>query len=291
MKEISAAALAPAKSHSETDAVRKALQDAARKTGVGFDVLYRIAVRESALDKDARATTSSAAGLFQFIEQTWLASVKEFGARHGLSTAAADIVERPDGGYAVADPVRRQEILNLRFDADKASALAAELALQNKKSLERSLGRAVTAGELYAAHFLGPGGARRLLRAGADALAADILPKAAAANKPVFFKDGRAQTVAELMKSFTESMSAEVREIKSAFLKPARGATETPLAPLQGRQHMAALNHAVLAPEADVSRVRPSSLEFASMPGFSPLALVILQALDPTALRKSASPQ
>ena len=47
--------------------------------------LLKTATRESSLNPDAKAKSSSAAGLFQFIEQTWLGLVKSDGPRLGLA--------------------------------------------------------------------------------------------------------------------------------------------------------------------------------------------------------------
>ena len=65
----------------QTPQVVSALKRASASTGAGFDFLMKMAVRESSLDPTAKAGTSSAAGLFQFIEQTWLGAVKQYGDR------------------------------------------------------------------------------------------------------------------------------------------------------------------------------------------------------------------
>lgn len=244
--------------------VSVALKKASASTGVGFDYLYRVAVRESALNPSAKAKTSSAAGLFQFIEQTWLASVKNFGAKHGLSAEAADIVKGANGRFTVADPARRQAILDLRFDADKAAALAAELAQENKKALEGALGRAVDGAELYAAHFLGPTGARALLSAEAGASAAALLPSAAAANRPVFYEGVRERTVGEVIDSFRTTI----------------GGAKTALAEIKS-----AIGEGVSAVAGEVFRETAAFSARAGLPGLetkslSPLVLAVLQAID-----------
>ena len=63
--------------------VEAAIRRASNAVGVDFDFMMKTAQRESAMNPSARARTSSAAGLFQFIEQTWLATVKKHGAQHG----------------------------------------------------------------------------------------------------------------------------------------------------------------------------------------------------------------
>ncbi|MFZ1990358.1 MAG: transglycosylase SLT domain-containing protein, partial [Alphaproteobacteria bacterium] len=61
------------------DSVTQALAKASRATGVDFSYLLNTAKRESSLNPDAKSKTSSATGLFQFVEQTWLQALKAHG--------------------------------------------------------------------------------------------------------------------------------------------------------------------------------------------------------------------
>jgi len=263
--------------------VSGALKKASETTGVGFDYLYRVAMRESSLNPGAKAATSSAAGLFQFIEQTWLQAVKKYGPQHGLSSYAADIQTAPNGRLTIADPTRRKEILDLRFDPEKAAALAGELARENKAALEGSLGRAVDAAELYAAHFLGAGGAKKLLAAGANESAASLLPAAAEANRHVFYDGARARSVGEVIESFRRTIGeaeGAIREIGERI--------EKSLAPL--------LRETAIFREplerASFSSPRSNAPGF-EQKGLSPLILALLQALDPRDIGRpdDAAPQ
>lgn len=65
--------------------VTGAIQLASAKTGVDFDYLVKQARVESSMNPNAKARTSSATGLYQFIEQTWLRMVKNHGAEHGYA--------------------------------------------------------------------------------------------------------------------------------------------------------------------------------------------------------------
>jgi hypothetical protein len=180
--------------------VEAAIRRAARTTGVDFDFLMKTARRESALNPSAKARTSSAAGLFQFIEQTWLATVKRHGAQHGYGQYADLIHQGGDGRWRVEGSARNV-VLDLRFDADAASAMAGELTASNAAYLRGRTGREPGAGDLYAAHFLGPAGAAKLMEAMSsrpEASAAALFPEAAAANRSIFFKNGRSATVAEV---------------------------------------------------------------------------------------------
>ena len=185
---------------------RRVIQSAADRTGADFDFLLRTAARESSFDPGARARTSSAAGLFQFIEQTWLAMVHRHGEAHGYGEFAGAIEQNENGRFTITDPEMRQRTLDLRFDPEAASVMAGELAAENASILRGSIGREPTSGELYAAHFLGPGGAGALINAAAASpgqRADTLFPQAAAANRPVFFQDGRALTTTALLERLT----------------------------------------------------------------------------------------
>lgn len=190
--------------------VEAAIRRASSATGVDFDFLMKTARRESAMNPSAKARTSSAAGLFQFIEQTWLATVKQHGARHGYGQYADLIQQGGDGRWRVEGSARNV-VLDLRFDAQAASAMAAELTASNAAYLRGRTGREPGAGDLYAAHFLGPGGAARLMEAMSSrpgVSAAAMFPQAAAANRSIFYKDGRPATVAEVHANLNRSAGA-----------------------------------------------------------------------------------
>lgn len=249
--------------------VTGAVKRAAQSTGAQFDFLMKMAARESGFDPNAKAKTSSAAGLFQFIEQTWLSTVKKYGAGHGLGDAAAKITRNASGRYTVADPAERQAILNMRFDADKASAMAGELANENRRTLEARLGRAASSADLYTAHFLGPSGAVKLLSAASNVKAADLLPKAAAANRPVFYDGARAKTVGEVVASIAKSMGGSAPA-------PDASAPETKsFAPVAAYRNFVA--DAFGAPARAVA---------SSSAGLSAMALGVIDALDATLMRE-----
>lgn len=185
--------------------VTKAVQVASAETGVDFSYLLAKAAVESNFDADAKARTSSATGLFQFIDSTWLAMIKEHGAEHGYGEYADAIAK---GNLSSK---MRKEILDLRLDAKASALMAAEYTNDNKAILERKVGGEITETDLYMAHFLGAGGASKFLNAmrdNPDGTAAELFPKAARANKPVFYKDGRPCTLAEVHARFAEKFAA-----------------------------------------------------------------------------------
>ena len=183
--------------------VMTALHAASHKTGLDFDYLFNTAMRESSLDTQAKSKGSSAAGLFQFVDQTWLGLVKQYGGRYGLGSYAGAIQQTSDGRYVVASSDTKRAILALRQDPELSAVMAGESAKKTKQSLECALGRTVCAGELYAAHFLGTSGARHLIQLSESNpnMRADVaFPQASKANRPVFYNaDGTAKTVGELV--------------------------------------------------------------------------------------------
>jgi len=191
------------------------IRRAARAANVDFGYLMAQAARESGFQPDAASTTSSATGLFQFVESTWLDMVQRHGAKHGLGDLAQQIETR-NGRPTVADPALRQRILDLRNDPGVSACFAAELAHDNKEELTRALGRPVGSADLYLAHFLGAGGACQFLRAvetDGGQKAADLLPDAAAANRGVFYdrQTGAARSVAEVYRSLAGQIEGDRR--------------------------------------------------------------------------------
>jgi hypothetical protein len=162
---------------------------AAKSTGSDPALLMSIADKESSFSSTAKASTSSASGLFQFVEKTWLKALRSFGWRYGHEEEAKAIGgedERP-----VVAPQKRAEILGLRNDPFLSAAMAAEMLKQDGAKIAERLGRALTAGETYLIHFLGPEDAARFmmrLEEEPDASAAQLLPRPAKANKPIFYE-------------------------------------------------------------------------------------------------------
>lgn len=191
------------------------IQQASASTGIDFAYLMAQANRESSFNPTAQAKSSSAAGLYQFIEQTWLGVVKGHGAEHGRADLAEQITRRADGRFVVSDAGVKQEILDLRRDPAFAAAMAAEHASDNKAKLEERLGRPASGTDLYLAHFLGISGAIKFLRnhdGNPERTGASLFPKAAATNPSVFYDaGGRARTVSEIYDKFAQSLNADMK--------------------------------------------------------------------------------
>lgn len=174
--------------------VQAAIARAARATGADFSYLLAQARIESGLNPQARAATSSAAGLYQFTGGTWLATLSRHGDEHGLGWAQQAALS--------GDPALRAQVMALRFDPQASAAMAGELAGDNAVALRGVLGREPDAAELYLAHFLGAEGASRFLTAlsvDPGQSAAALLPRAASANRAIFYDDQGARSVSAVM--------------------------------------------------------------------------------------------
>lgn len=202
-----------------SDRIEQAFDAASSQTGTPFEYLVKTAQRESAMNPAAKAPTSSAAGLFQFIESTWLETIKTEGARLGLGDVA-DRITVENGRYRVEDPAERKAILEMRHDPEIASMMAGALTRRNAGYLSGKLGRDPSVGELYIAHFLGAKGASQLIGlAGSepDASAAAHFPKQASANKSIFYDRNGARSVAEV---YAELVSQHGGHDAPAFPSP-----------------------------------------------------------------------
>lgn len=193
--------------------VASAIRSASASVGADFSYLLNNANVESSLNPAAKSSTSSATGLYQFVEQTWLRVIKAYGDKHGLTEVADSITIGNDGVARVKTASERQAILNLRKDPEISSQMAAELTNENRETLETKVGGKIGATELYLAHFLGANGAAtfiKTMRQNPQAVAADVLPTAAAANSKVFYdQDGNARTVSQIYKNFAKKFDGD----------------------------------------------------------------------------------
>ena len=122
--------------------VAGAIREAARSTGASFEYLLTTARIESNLNPAAQATSSSAKGLYQFIDQTWLATLKQAGPAHGYGQYADAITLNADGQYEVADPTMRAAIMRLRSDPAVSAVMAGAFTQTNAAQLAAAIGRA-----------------------------------------------------------------------------------------------------------------------------------------------------
>jgi len=181
---------------------------AAQVTGVDPAYMMALADKESSLLPDNKARTSSAEGLFQFIESTWLEVIRRYGPKHGYA-AEAEAIQIVQGRPVVSDGKQRETILNLRRDPYVSALMAGEMITTQRQILAGKVARDPSFAELYMAHFLGVQGASRFVELLSDKpgkSAPEAFPRAAKANRPLFFatKDSpraksKALSVAEVL--------------------------------------------------------------------------------------------
>jgi hypothetical protein len=248
--------------------VTNAIAMASRRTGVDFGYLLGQAKIESSLNPSARASTSSATGLYQFIDQSWLAVINEHGSEYGLGWASDAISRGSNGRYYVSDPELRQQILDLRKHPETASVMAAEHAADNKAYLEQRLGREAEPVDLYLAHFLGVGGASKFLTAhdrAPDATAASLFPAAARANHSIFYdRSGNARSFADIRERFAVKLQkgtdaidvGSIRYADAAAALPAGAPTVQPADYVRiETQRLATQSDASIAPRQETARL------------------------------------
>ncbi len=205
---------------------------AASEVGVDPVLLMAVADKESTFSPSVRAATSSAMGLFQFLDTTWIGAVHDFGARHGLPSEAEAITVDASGAFVVADAPTRARIVAMRADPALSAMLAAEMLKRDGETIAAHVGRALTAGESYMIHFLGPVDADRFMgrlaaAPGTDATA--LLPFPARANRSIFYEGvGRrlhGVTVTALRDRFEAMMATRLdlyRDVAAIAEAPAR---------------------------------------------------------------------
>src|SRR3954454_19882124 len=211
-----------------------AIKQAATTTGSSFQYLLATAKMESNLNPSAAAPTSSARGLFQFIDQTWLGTVKEAGGQLGYGNYADAITKSSSGTHSVGDPRARRAILKLRDDPTASAAMAGVLRRSNSFKLTGRIGRRPSDSELYMAHFMGVGGAAKLISNAEDnpkASGARLFPNAAAANRPIFYeRGGRARNVAEVYSVLTRRYATAATSPATRTAMASVGVTPTAVA-------------------------------------------------------------
>lgn len=153
-------------------------------------LLMAVADKESSFITAVQAKTSSATGLYQFIERTWLGVIRDFGAKYGYAQDAALIVPDANDRPSVQDQSERARILDMRRDPYLSALMAGEMLKRDAARIALKIGRELSLGEVYLAHFLGPDDAENFLSQVVDkptAAAATLLPGPARANRSIFF--------------------------------------------------------------------------------------------------------
>jgi hypothetical protein len=266
--------------------VTSAIRSAANATGTSFSYLLATAKIESDLDPSLTMKSSSAAGLFQFIDQTWLGTLKQAGPAFGYGAYADAITRNAAGHYAVDDPEMRKEIMKLRQDPTANSVMAGVLTQKNAAALIRKIGRQPTDSELYIAHFLGAGGAGKLIEAATSnpqANAADAFPLAAHANRPIFYdRQGNARSISGVYSEIVRRFKAAGDSVGATMMASAAPHPSAQAArPISAVTDVAATTKVFAA--ASVPRVPAAAAIGASPTSISPASVSPAAPLRPAA--------
>jgi hypothetical protein len=207
---------------------------AGKVVGADPTLLMAVADKESSFSTSVQAKTSSATGLYQFIEQTWLGVVSEFGVKHGLA-AETKLIGKNGRQFFVSDTAERQRILDLRREPYLSALLAGEMLKRDTLRLEKAMGRHLTGGEIYLIHFLGPDAAQTFIETmeeKPDVKAAELLPRPAQANRPIFYAEAGGETktlsVSEVHRKFNEMIKVRLDRYSAVRPGAAQAANRPP---------------------------------------------------------------
>lgn len=183
------------------DSHKELIAAASNMVGVDPGLMATMGAIESNFDSQIKASTSSATGLYQFINSTWRDMIRRHGPKYGIS------MDTP------------------QTDAKANALMGAEFLKENYNRLSKSVGGEVTDTDVYMAHFLGAGGASLLLKSDPSKMASRILPEAARANRNIFYKrNGSPRSLGEVyqlmdskVSKFRNKYSTEARSIASSL--------------------------------------------------------------------------
>lgn len=155
--------------------VKEIINDASSKVGIDRNLMQVMAAKESSLNPMAKAPTSSATGLYQFLNATWKETVDDYGKKYGMSIGNSS-----------------------RLDPEDSTLMAGEY-LKNNIDYISSVKRSPNATDAYLTHFLGPGGAKKFLMASPATPSNYAVGDAAVrANPSIFTENGRIRSVGEV---------------------------------------------------------------------------------------------
>ena len=244
------------------------LNSAGDKSDVDFNYLVATAQRESSMNPAAKASSSSAVGLFQFLDSTWLQVMKQEGPRLGYQAYADAITVDQNDDYVIKDKSLRADVLKLRENPQVAADMAAAFTRSNGEYLQQKFGRMPSPGELYIAHFLGPQGAEKMFRAGLDdpdQVAAKLFPRQAKANPQIFYDHGHARTIREVYKALVAKHNDTV--VATPAVDATQVATAAPDAvdPKFAAQQLAGVDAKGWPTDALPSRFTKADMSFTSL--------------------------
>lgn len=149
-------------------------------------VVDRIIGVESNGDASAQNPRSSAGGVGQFIDSTWVATVRKYRPDLSQGKSNDDIIELKSNGALGREMTTRH--------------------VEENAQLLRQSGNAVTPANLYLMHFAGQGGAPKLLSASDDTPVSDVLDANAIRANPTVL--GAGKTVGDVKRWAEKKMAS-----------------------------------------------------------------------------------
>lgn len=175
-------------SHGDIKAI---IADAATKVGVDPTVMQVIAAQESGLNPNSKAKTSSATGLFQFINSTWKGMTSQYGAKYGLSPSSSPT--DPEANALMGAQLMKVSLDNLKKVKPNPTPL-----------------------DGYMSHFLGTGGGPKMtaaLEKSPNAPATNFASEGQVkANKSLFYSNGQPVSVQGLYSKLQSNLVGKARE-------------------------------------------------------------------------------
>jgi LAS superfamily LD-carboxypeptidase LdcB len=216
--------------------IRGYIDEAVERSGTPLNVMLAIGKQESDFGRNLKNTSSSAKGIYQFIDGTWTQMVSSSAAIYGLPTT-------------------------VKVDDERANVLmAGEYMRQNKIAFEKALQRPQKDGEMYISHFMGTQGGIDFVKAweqnpGQNAAAA--FPKAANANKTIFYNDnGTPRSMAQVYSKLSAYVDGNTDYKTSTgpanFAAPVAPANMLPARPASTQKETMDMNEAMAKREAEM---------------------------------------
>lgn len=145
--------------------------------------ISNFAKAESGNNPNAKNSNSTASGLYQFTNKTWADMVSRYGKQTGIG-------------------------LQDKNNPQAQTIMTKLLAQDNIRSLQKTLGRLPTKGELYMAHVLGSNGAAKLINADPSKEAIMLFPRQVFdANRNIFFQGKQPRSVADVYQILNQKVA------------------------------------------------------------------------------------
>ena len=207
------------------------LYKASLKTGVDFELMVLKAKMESDLGRATIAQHTSARGVFQYIEPTWLTLMRRYGDDIGYGHYAKAIKRAKYPGLPYIEgnnPYLKAEILALRHDLD-ASAMLQAYQVREETDVIKSMKRGrVTATDHYIVHMLGVPLAKQFYKMQASMSLSPVaksrnpaMREAAAMNRSFFYSRSGPLAAREVYAKFEAKVGREIRNLRKAVFTQA----------------------------------------------------------------------